>query len=619
MSSTSQQKDSSGNDDEWSSEHEFELRNKFVNVESDVLQLNTNNKSIYNTSMMSRQFPPPRTSSSKTNKFKKMVGFEDSSITTTFLENGCVRVIFHVHFPSGIEEVSRNKFVDKATPCVIGNISELGNWENAIVPLKQPYSKSFGFYGKSSTYWVSEPVMIPIEKFNSQEIKYRYAMQVIEKIDKKGIKAEEKRIKDAEKKAEKERKDAEKKAEKERKDAEKKAERERKDAEKKAERERKDAEKKAEKERKDTDKNKKSGGENDITKIERLNKKLMEEPKINWFQEIIYDTQDYRILNIKGLPNQFDMVNQINIYNRRYNKPTHVHDYEFFKIIWKSFSPENAKKKLIEYLDILEKFTEDTLLASDVNFIGDAFQKTKDKDKHLFLTIILGYYIMTRSNSLGNYNILNKKFPSQNLFECIEKFQPQDWLSNTQEMLLTALRASIVHNVRYGHYYWVKPMFTLADLLDPDYSFLECISNQRFDEKYSESLVYVHFPKYVIPNINKLESDEKYSRIAKWMIMICCNIDQLLKVWSSSIEHTISRDILLRDTFLEQVQFHISNVSAELLRNHFDAISDDFKAEVAEPFRRATFNLLENTSVHKWTIYNADAISDILINDRLEW
>ncbi|CAG8741694.1 10694_t:CDS:2, partial [Racocetra persica] len=153
----------------------------------------------------------------------------------------------------------------------------------------------------------------------------------------------------------------------------------------------------------------------------------------------------------------------------------------------------------------------------------------------------------------------------------------------------------------------------------PEYSFLDCVSNQKFNEKYSDSLVNIYFPKYVTPSINKIESDETYCRIAKWMMKICSNMDQLSKVWSASIEHTRSRDRLLRKTFLERVQHHISSVPAELLQKHFDAISNDFKADVADPFRNATFALLERTFVHKWTTSNVDAIYSMLQNYQLEW
>ncbi|CAG8518032.1 9622_t:CDS:10, partial [Cetraspora pellucida] len=579
MSGTIHERDDSDYDELHKSELEYDAL-QFNN------NINRNSQNIYNSNTLSLQIPS-RTSSSKTNILKKLgllkfFEVDDSSTTTSFLEDGYVRVVFHVHLPPKLENISRDfPLIDKAIPCVIGSIDELGNWENEVVPLKQPYFKPLrGFYGeKNSTYWVSEPVMIPISKFEEGEVRYKYAVQIIEKIDKKSIKAEEKKIKEAEKNAERDRKEANKKNDIIQDD------------------------------------------ENNREKLkgnEKPDKKIKEEPKVIWFHEIIYDSQDYRILNVKGDQiNQFDIVNKINLYNRSYHK--RIHDYEFFKIIWKSLTPENAKIKLKEYLDTLERFPDETLSAIDVTFIEDLLKSTSDKEKRLFLSIVLGYYIITRSNTFGNYNLLGKKFPSQAVFECIEKFLPENWLPNTTEILLTTLRASIVRDVQYDDFFWVKAMFTFAHSLDPDYNFLDCIYNQKFNEKYSELLVTYYFPRYVTPNINKIEYDETYCKIAKWMIKICCNMDQLLKVWSSSIEHTNARDILLRKTFLERVQHHISSVPAELLQKYFASISDDFKVDVAVPFRRATFALLDRTYVHKWTILNVDAIYSLLQNDLLEW
>ncbi|RIB04310.1 hypothetical protein C2G38_2222712 [Gigaspora rosea] len=672
MSSTIYRNDGSDSDnDDGLQERRLELEYGFGNYDSDISKFNNISQSNQNnnTTIMSHQIP--QKTSSKSNIFKKLLRFvdtSDSSITTSFLEDDCVQVTFHAHLPPKIEDISRDfNSVEKSTPCVIGNIDELGNWENVVVPLKQSYSNPLNFFGeKNSTYWVSEPVIIPVRKFNEGEIKYKYAVQIVEKVDKKGIKAEEKRIKEAEKKAEKDKKEAEKKAAKERKEEEKRS----KKAEKKAAKNKKsgddniqdgennrdnddgsikdddddddnpegntkndddnddddydeaskskgeDVTKKDKNDTNDDDKNDEIVIDKKSKENEKLDRKIKEEPKKYWFHEII---QDYRIINMKGgLINQFDIVRQIDIDGRPYYKRV-VNDYEFFKIILKSFSSDNAKIKLKEYLDILEKFPDETLSASNANFIGDAIRSTFDKEKRLFLSIILGYYIMTRYNTFGNYNLLGKKFPSQYVFECIEKFQPEDWLPDTKEILLTTLRTSIVHEIQHDEYYWVKAMFTSAHSLDPDYNFLECVSNQQFSEKYSGMLVDFYFPRYVTPHISKIESDDKCSIIAKWMIKACSNMDQLLKVWSSLIEYINVRDISLRKAFLERVQFHISSVSAESLVKHFNATPDDFKAEVAESFRRAAFSLLEKTSTHKWTTSNVDAIYCILQNDQFEW
>ncbi|CAB5091881.1 unnamed protein product [Rhizophagus irregularis] len=72
------------------------------------------------------------------------------------------QVTFHVHLPSF-------DYID-GYPIIVGNIEELGNWEEPIVKLKQPSSSEYMF---QSSYWYSDPISIPANKFD--KVKYRYA------------------------------------------------------------------------------------------------------------------------------------------------------------------------------------------------------------------------------------------------------------------------------------------------------------------------------------------------------------------------------------------------------------------------------------------------------------
>src|SRR5688572_1844943 len=69
---------------------------------------------------------------------------------------------FHVHLPEGIERIGK--------PVVLGNIKELGLWENPIIKLRQPFSEN-------QTYWQSEPTIINFNETNDI-IKYKFAIRV---------------------------------------------------------------------------------------------------------------------------------------------------------------------------------------------------------------------------------------------------------------------------------------------------------------------------------------------------------------------------------------------------------------------------------------------------------
>ncbi|RIA80530.1 hypothetical protein C1645_838538, partial [Glomus cerebriforme] len=77
---------------------------------------------------------------------------------------------FHIHLPEGIERVGQ--------PIILGNIKELGFWENPIVKLHQPFLEN-------STYWRSEKISISLSNFfENDDIKYRFAIQVPNKREK---------------------------------------------------------------------------------------------------------------------------------------------------------------------------------------------------------------------------------------------------------------------------------------------------------------------------------------------------------------------------------------------------------------------------------------------------
>ncbi|CAB4416538.1 unnamed protein product [Rhizophagus irregularis] len=74
-----------------------------------------------------------------------------------------IKIKFHVHLPSNISGMGE--------PIIMGNIPELGEWKEFKVKLRQ-FKRSFQSY---TTYWYSEPIKIPIERFQ-RAVKYKYAI-----------------------------------------------------------------------------------------------------------------------------------------------------------------------------------------------------------------------------------------------------------------------------------------------------------------------------------------------------------------------------------------------------------------------------------------------------------
>ncbi|CAG8663413.1 4922_t:CDS:2, partial [Racocetra persica] len=74
-----------------------------------------------------------------------------------------VIIVFHVHMPK-INEIG--------TPCVVGNITELGEWEKLTIKLTEKKIS-----GHPTSCWESKPVRIPLAQFEKKVIKYKYAIK----------------------------------------------------------------------------------------------------------------------------------------------------------------------------------------------------------------------------------------------------------------------------------------------------------------------------------------------------------------------------------------------------------------------------------------------------------
>ncbi|KAF0475938.1 e3 ubiquitin-protein ligase [Gigaspora margarita] len=437
-----------------------------------------------------------------------------------------INVVFHVHLPPDIE-----KRFEKAIPCVIGNIDELGKWEFPIVKLKQHSSRWV-----SSTYWVSDPVTIPVSNFvTGEEVRYLYAIYIPKKQEKKKNKDD----------------------------------------------------------RMDMDNSAESNGD-------------------------IYRESDYRVLRNQLIEqNQFDIVNQIRIEDRDYLTRT-VHDFEFLNFIWQSLTPNNTITKLFEYLTILNQFEEYTKLATNQSFIVKCLESTKDRDKEkrVFLCILLGYYIYLRQTNFINDVNLHQDFPSSILLECLDKFQPENWLHEAPEVLLIAFHTLIRHNISQNNNTWLKRMFALAPLVDPEHHFIDIIAERK---NISLQKLSDYLPKYVIPYANNIEDPRIYAKVGAWLIRLCKDMDQLFKVWEEIINHTEERDILLKQPFLTHVHYLISDhKSAKALKRHYDRIPNHFREKVSEAFRQKSFKLLSSPT-HPWDKRDVEEMFIILKYPEFNW
>jgi len=99
---------------------------------------------------------------------------------------------FHILLPEHIEK--------NGQPVVLGDIQELGSWENPVVKLRRPFPQN-------PTYWKSDPITISASNLDKRIIQYKYAIHTSnsvlsenkEKIEFEGIDAQDNRTLNIEK------------------------------------------------------------------------------------------------------------------------------------------------------------------------------------------------------------------------------------------------------------------------------------------------------------------------------------------------------------------------------------------------------------------------------------
>src|SRR5581483_10357536 len=83
-------------------------------------------------------------------------------------KSSTVVITFHVHLPSF-------DYIE-GYPVVVGNIRELGNWKEPIIKLNQQKRNENELVRLKSSYWYSDTIFIPTDRFNNYEVKYNYAL-----------------------------------------------------------------------------------------------------------------------------------------------------------------------------------------------------------------------------------------------------------------------------------------------------------------------------------------------------------------------------------------------------------------------------------------------------------
>ncbi|CAJ0913817.1 10789_t:CDS:1, partial [Entrophospora sp. SA101] len=188
-------------------------------------------------------------------------------------------------------------------------------------------------------------------------------------------------------------------------------------------------------------------------------------------------------------------------------------DFSFIKVIHGSVTQENFKNQVMEYQKLLKKYRELTVTFTTIDFIKECMPISKEREKKLFLCVLLGYFINERKNtSKFNFYELPNDFDSSTLIDSLTTVYDNTFPSNTNDIIKQAVNLLIRHNFINGSFEWLK-IFSVADVIDPKHGFLDVL-----DGKYKSrgmELFIKNVEEHVKPYIDNIEDIDIYVKIAE--------------------------------------------------------------------------------------------------------
>jgi hypothetical protein len=208
------------------------------------------------------------------------------------------------------------------------------------------------------------------------------------------------------------------------------------------------------------------------------------------FEEI--DAQKNRVLDIEK-NDQFDVWK--------------MRGLTFIDYIYDSIEVHNLKYKVAEYQRLLSLYSDLVTRASILKFIID---RIDDKEKRLFLCILLGYYYTSKGEGLPHE--LPDKFPSSLLLNALEDYKQETLPLDYKDQMYTAITALVQHNAFQMRFEWLI-IFTIATEVDSNYTFIDRLSDLKYP---SENLLskFIKEAEIIKPYIESIKF-EIYIKLAK--------------------------------------------------------------------------------------------------------
>ncbi|CAG8477692.1 8259_t:CDS:10, partial [Cetraspora pellucida] len=199
-------------------------------------------------------------------------------------------------------------------------------------------------------------------------------------------------------------------------------------------------------------------------------------------------------------------------------------DYVFTDYIYKGIkSPIDLKIGIMDYQHILKRHRDFREINKIISFINHHLETNKTKEQVLFLYVLLGHYIECQSGFLYRSD-LPDSFRSVTMIKEFKNVHDSSSLpSNTKFLVVSAIRALVHHNSKYGSLDWIT-MFALAPKFDTSYSFIDSI--EIYDYKRLPDN-FIKLLEVLKPSINDLNNLDALDRIMNKLIRMSYDVESL--------------------------------------------------------------------------------------------
>ncbi|CAG8772926.1 3359_t:CDS:2, partial [Dentiscutata erythropus] len=215
--------------------------------------------------------------------------------------------------------------------------------------------------------------------------------------------------------------------------------------------------------------------------------------------------------------NQYDVWKANHI--MKLYSPNLDNDFRFVSVIYESVTLENFTKKVKEFQMLLKHHNAPTVREISIDSILSYLLIASNNYQKILACVMLAYHIETIQKQTNAFIKLRENFPSANLLQVLQEVQTDNLLPTSAKTSFTFLTSTLVrHNSsKRNSFDWMK-MFSVASILDSNYTFLSHIVRHEYKNDNEIQNFYNLLQKNVKPyvdKINKITNSLIYHKVIK--------------------------------------------------------------------------------------------------------